>query len=87
MTKELEGRQWKDDDVFTFRIAAVTEGAPMPAELTATATKSNPVAVFGSISYDTVGVYEYDITEDKVSDDIPEGERRIVYVSRYKVER
>ena len=65
VTKELEGRQWKDDDVFTFRIAAVTEGAPMPAELTATATKSNPVAVFGSISYDTVGVYEYDITEDK----------------------
>ena len=29
----------------------------------------------------------YDITEDKTSDDIPEGERRIVYVSRYKVEK
>ena len=32
-------------------------------------------------------VVVYDITEDKVSDDIPEGERRIVYVSRYKVEK
>ena len=32
-------------------------------------------------------VVVYDITEDKVSDDIKEGERRIVYISRYKIER
>ena len=29
----------------------------------------------------------YDITEDKVSEDIKLGERRIVYISRYKIER
>jgi hypothetical protein len=32
-------------------------------------------------------VVVYDITEDKVSEDIKEGERRIVYVSRYKIEK
>lgn len=32
-------------------------------------------------------VVVYDTTEDKVSEDIKPGERRIVYVSRYKIER
>ena len=64
VTKEIEGRDWGDNDSFTFRIEAVTEGAPMPEETTAVATKAEPIAVFGSISYDAVGTYEYYITED-----------------------
>ena len=65
VTKEIEGRDWGDRDSFTFRLQPVTEGAPMPANETAVATRANPVAVFGSITYEKVGSYEYYITEDK----------------------
>ncbi|MBQ7436712.1 MAG: leucine-rich repeat protein [Oscillospiraceae bacterium] len=67
VTKEFN--DWSKADSFTFNLAAVTENAPMPANTTATATKGAPTAVFGVVTYDTAGTYEYAITE--VNDDIP----------------
>ena len=69
VTKALEGREWNDDDQFEFTIAAVTEGAPLPEETTAYATKDAKVAQFGNAKYTEAGVYEYTITETK--GDIP----------------
>ena len=63
VTKELEGREWNDDDEFIFDIAAVTEGAPMPEVTYASATKGNRIAVFGTIEFTEPGVYVYTITE------------------------
>ncbi|MBO4888639.1 MAG: hypothetical protein J5589_10055, partial [Firmicutes bacterium] len=54
---------WDKADSFTFKLAAVTEGAPMPASTTAKATEEAPLAVFGEIEYEAVGTYEYTITE------------------------
>ena len=62
-TKVLEGRDWFDADEFEFEIAAVTEGAPMPAEKTAKATKDAQTAIFGDMEYVKAGTYEYTITE------------------------
>ncbi|MBR5006612.1 MAG: Cys-Gln thioester bond-forming surface protein, partial [Clostridia bacterium] len=60
-TKDFE--DWGKADPFTFVLAAVTEGAPMPAVTEITVTESNPTAVFEELTFDTVGVYEYTITE------------------------
>ena len=56
---------WTKADGFGFTLAAVTEGAPMPAGNgnKATATESE-AALFGKITYDEPGIYEYVITED-----------------------
>ncbi|MBR0136972.1 MAG: Cys-Gln thioester bond-forming surface protein [Erysipelotrichaceae bacterium] len=54
---------WGKAESFTFELAAVTEGAPMPAETTAVATEDNPTAVFQSILFVEPGTYEYTITE------------------------
>ncbi len=54
---------WGKADEFKFDLAAVTEGAPMPASTTATATKNAPIASFGTIKYEKAGTYEYTITE------------------------
>ena len=62
-TKVLEGRDWFDADEFEFEIAAVTEGAPMPAEKTAKATKDAQTAIFGDMEFVKAGTYEYTITE------------------------
>ena len=54
---------WGKADSFTFNLAAVTEGAPMPENTTAVATEAAPTAVFGEITYEKAGTYEYTITE------------------------
>ena len=54
---------WGKATEFKFDLAAVTEGAPMPASTTATATEQKPLASFGEITYEKAGVYEYTITE------------------------
>ena len=54
---------WGKAKEFKFDLAAVTEGAPMPSQTTATATEQNPLASFGEITYEKAGVYEYTITE------------------------
>ena len=60
-TKKLD--IWGKGKEFTFDLAAVTEGAPVPEVTTGTATKENPLVKFGEITYDKAGTYEYTITE------------------------
>ena len=48
---------------FRFELAAVTNGAPMPKATTATATESEPTAVFMPITFVEPGEYTYTITE------------------------
>ena len=56
---------WSKADSFTFQIKAVTEGAPMPTNLTAKATEKERTASFKNIEFWEVGkgTYEYEITE------------------------
>ena len=56
---------WSKADSFTFRIKAITEGAPMPVNLTATATEAEKTAEFRNIEFWEVGkgTYEYEISE------------------------
>ena len=62
-TKSIE--DWGRATSFTFKLAAVTDGAPMPASDTATVTKGGSMkAVFGEIEYKTTGEYDYTITEE-----------------------
>lgn len=59
--KDLVDRDLVADE-FTFKVEAITSGAPMP---TATTVKNdaNGDVRFGSISYAAVGVYKYKVTE------------------------
>jgi pilin isopeptide linkage protein len=66
-TKQFD--DWGKADSFTFVLAAVTEGAPMPALTELTVTENDPTAVFAELEFDTVGVYEYTITE--INDGVP----------------
>ncbi len=56
---------WSKADSFTFSIKALTEGAPMPVNLTATATEAEKTAEFRNIEFWEVGkgTYEYEISE------------------------
>ncbi|WP_205839700.1 Spy0128 family protein [Porcincola intestinalis] len=56
---------WSNADSFTFNIKALTEGAPMPVNLTATATEAEKTAEFRNIEFWEVGkgTYEYEISE------------------------
>ncbi len=60
-TKMLTGKTMTDGE-FTFRIAAVTDGAPMPASATATNNANGNIA-FGTITYAKAGTYVYTIAE------------------------
>ena len=60
---EKDFADWGKADSFTFKLAAVTKDAPMPASDTATATKDAALASFGEIEYEKAGTYEYTITE------------------------
>lgn len=66
--KKLNGRDWADGDSFTFELAAVTEGAPMPERTTATVTAADvadgrAAIDFGTITYNATGSYEYEVRE------------------------
>lgn len=66
--KKLNGRDWADGDSFTFELAAVTEGAPMPERATATVTAADvadgrAAFDFGTITYNATGSYEYEVRE------------------------
>lgn len=67
--KKLVGRDWKAGDAFTFELTAVTEGAPMPADTTATVTsdaaRDGDVVHFGfgNIEFSAPGTYVYDVSE------------------------
>ena len=74
VAKTLTGREWKESDEFTFTLTA-KDNAPMPtaengniAVVRGTAGGNDPIqGIFGSITYDKVGTYEYTITENDTS--------------------
>jgi len=61
VVKEIN--DWNAEGSFTFKLQAVTEGAPMPTNASAVATENTPSVSFGTIVYDEIGTYEYTITE------------------------
>ena len=69
ISKSFSGRDWAEGDVFTFNIAAVTEGAPMPASTSVTigkpASGTENTGAFGNITFDEVGEYKYTVSETK----------------------
>ena len=75
ISKTLTGRDWTEEDVFTFALstvngtgAAVKNGIvelPDPAEITITGTDADKKAHFGNIVFNRTGVYEFQITEVK----------------------
>lgn len=60
VTKELEGGALSAGQ-FSFKLTG-SDGAPMP-EATAATNSANGVVVFGPISFDAVGEYDYTVTE------------------------
>lgn len=67
VTKVLEGRDWKDDDTFTFAIAPQGD-APAPSKgWTAMATKDAQTVSFGDFTFDKAGTYVYEVSEVKGS--------------------
>ena len=78
--KVLKGRDWNDNDSFTFTIANTqkpesVEAAPMPKETTVTVKKADvnvndgkaPID-FGKITFTKAGVYEYEVKEQDPGD-------------------
>lgn len=72
VTKHLQGRDWTNNDSFTFTITrdSANPNAPMPnpAQVTITNATSNHTASFGAISYteaDAGKVYYYHISENE----------------------
>lgn len=75
LKKVFEGREWTEDYAFQFRLAPVTEGAPMPknaeGDTVDTVTVNAPTEAdgktavfnFGEIEYTKAGTYEYTVTE------------------------
>ncbi len=59
-TKEFN--DWGKAQSFTFKLEPV-DGAPMPSSSTAEATKDNKTAVFGDITFEEPGTYQYRISE------------------------
>lgn len=59
-SKSLSGRNIKDGE-FTFKIEAVTDGAPMPSSTTV--QNSGNGFAFGEITHTTAGTYVYRVTE------------------------
>lgn len=71
-TKVLTGRDWKDDESFTFTLSAVAQTAPMPDEASVKLTNTDQTNYtenqevpfdFGEIKYSSVGKYVYLIQE------------------------
>ena len=59
--KDLVGRDLNENE-FTFKVEAITSGAPMPTATTAKNNKNGDVD-FGNITYSAVGTYKYKVTE------------------------
>ena len=68
LNKVLKGRDWTESDSFEFKLEAVTDGAPMPANDKTTVTKADlkdgkAAFGFGEIEFDKAGDYTYRVTE------------------------
>lgn len=76
VTKKLVGREWGNEESFTFTIAAAgdnAENTPLPNETTLTLTKPTPdgdtaTGHFGNITYTKAGNYSYTIREVRGTD-------------------
>lgn len=77
--KVLDGRDWTDDDSFTFELAAEGD-APLPASCELTLTRDAQSGHFGNVTYTTPGTYTYYITEKDTGAD-----STIFSRARYKV--
>ena len=64
--KVLEGRDWTDDDEFTFTISA-DEGVPMPGvtEITITKADADQTKSFGKIAFTEADEYTYTVKETR----------------------
>lgn len=80
--KRLVGRDWKEDDSFTFNLTA-EDGTPMPKDTEGNDVTSVTVSQkggtedgtdvpfgFGKVTYDTVGKYSYTVTEENAGQTI-----------------
>lgn len=67
-TKKLIGRDSKSGEAFNFNITAVTKDAPMPKKATKSVKDLNNGVDkdfgFGTITFDKVGTYEYNVVEE-----------------------
>lgn len=76
VTKKLVGREWGNEESFTFEIAVAdgsAENTPLPNETTLTLTKPTPdgdtaTGHFGNITYTKAGNYSYTIREVRGTD-------------------
>ena len=64
--KVLNGREWTNNDRFTFTLSAA-EGTPMPGktEITITKTDADQIKSFGKIEFTQIGTYTYKVKETK----------------------
>ena len=93
VTKKLVGREWGNEESFTFTIVTAgdnAENTPLPSEKTLTLTKPTPdgdtaTGHFGDITYEKPGTYEYEITEVEGSNVISQWDKSI-YTVIVKVE-
>lgn len=76
VTKNFTGRDWRDDDSFTFTLAAVDEATenaiasgdivmPEPLTVTVDGTTPNHTQSFGNIVFKADGTYTFTVTEAK----------------------
>ncbi len=69
LAKQLTGIAWPEDREFEFTLEAATDGAPMPSETKAAASKpaegDTAEFSFGAIRYEKPGVYEYTVKETR----------------------
>ena len=87
--KEIDGRDWLEDDSFTFTIAAAQgspDGTPLPDEATITLTKEASTGGFGDITYTAPGEYTYEVQETQDGTDTGLTYDDTVYTVTVKVE-
>ena len=68
VNKIVTGTGAPSDELFSFKLAAVTAGAPMPSSDTASC-KAGETAKFGNIKYTQAGIYKYTVVEKTGSTD------------------
>ena len=91
VTKKLVGREWGNEESFTFEIAVAdgsAENTPLPESTTLTLTNPDgdtATGNFGDITYEKPGTYKYEITEVEGSNVISQWDKSI-YTVIVKVE-